>query len=65
LIFNHDVVSSADPSKSNDDIVYELVETFSAKLPEKLDIEKAPRSLSELDGKDRLNSLTTVLQQEI
>jgi hypothetical protein len=36
-----------------------------AKLPEKLDIEKAPRALFEPDSKERLNSLTTVLQQEV
>ena len=58
-------VSSAGAGKSNDEIVYELAEAILAKLPEKLDIEKAPRSLFEPDSKDRLNSLTTVLQQEV
>jgi len=58
-------VSSGGAGKSNDEIVYELAETILAKLPEKLDIEKAPRSLFEPDSKDRLNSLTTVLQQEV
>lgn len=58
-------VSSGGSGKSNDEIVYELAETILAKLPEKLDIEKAPRSLFEPDAKDRLNSLTTVLQQEV
>jgi dynein heavy chain len=58
-------VSSAGAGKSNDEIVYELAETILAKLPEKLDIEKAPRSLFEPDAKERLNSLTTVLQQEV
>ena len=58
-------VSSGGAGKSNDEIVYELAEATLAKLPEKLDIEKAPRSLFEPDAKDRLNSLTTVLQQEV
>ncbi|CAF4573133.1 unnamed protein product [Rotaria sp. Silwood1] len=58
-------VSSGGAGKSNDEIVYELAEAILAKLPEKLDIEKAPRSLFEPDAKDRLNSLTTVLQQEV
>ncbi|CAF3079436.1 unnamed protein product [Rotaria socialis] len=58
-------VSSGGAGKSNDEIVYELAEAILAKLPEKLDIEKAPRSLFEPDSKERLNSLTTVLQQEV
>ena len=58
-------VSSGGAGKPNDEIVYELAEAILAKLPEKLDIEKAPRSLFEPDAKERLNSLTTVLQQEV
>ncbi len=58
-------ISSAGAVKSNDEIVYELAEAILAKIPEKLDIEKAPRSLFEPDAKERLNSLTTVLQQEV
>lgn len=58
-------VSSGGAGKSNDEIVYELAESILGKLPEKLDIEKAPRALFEPDSKDRLNSLTTVLQQEV
>lgn len=57
-------VSSGGGGKSNDEIVYELADSILSKLPDKLDIEKAPQSLFEPDSKGRLNSLTTVLQQE-
>lgn len=35
------------------------------KLPGKLDIERAPQAIFQPDSKGRLNSLTTVLQQEV
>jgi hypothetical protein len=58
-------VSSGGSGKSNDEIVYELSDSILSKIPEKLDIEKAPRALFEPDSHGRLNSLTTVLQQEV
>ncbi len=58
-------VSSGGTGKSNDEIVYELSDSILSKIPEKLDIEKAPRALFEPDTHGRLNSLTTVLQQEV
>ena len=58
-------VSSGGSGKSNDEIVYELGESILSKLPDKLDIEKAPQALFQPDSQGRLNSLTTVLQQEV
>jgi dynein heavy chain len=58
-------VSSGGSGKSNDEIVFELSESILSKLPEKLIIDKAPKSLFEADHMGRVNSLTTVLQQEV
>jgi dynein heavy chain len=58
-------VSAGGSGKSNDEIAYELADSILAKLPDKLDIELAPQSLFEPDSQGRLNSLTTVLQQEV
>jgi dynein heavy chain len=58
-------VSSSGSGKSNDDVVFELADSILSKIPDKLDIEKAPPSLFQPDSQGRLNSLTTVLQQEV
>ena len=58
-------MSSGGSGKSNDEIVYELSDSILSKIVENLDIEKAPRALFEPDSHGRLNSLTTVLQQEV
>jgi dynein heavy chain len=58
-------VSTSSSGKSNDEIVFELADNILGKVPEKLDIEKAPIALFQPDSKGRLNSLTTVLQQEV
>ena len=58
-------VSTGGSGKSNDDIVYELADSILGKIPDKLDIEKAPQAIFEPDSCGRLNSLTTVLQQEV
>lgn len=58
-------VSTSSSGKSNDDVVYELADSILSKIPDKLDIEKAPPSLFQPDSQGRLNSLTTVLQQEV
>lgn len=58
-------VTTSSSGKSNDEIVYELADSILSKLPDKLDIEKAPLSIFQPDSQGRLNSLTTVLQQEV
>lgn len=58
-------VTTSSSGKSNDEIVYELADSILSKLPDKLDIEKAPLAIFQPDSKGRLNSLTTVLQQEV
>ncbi|XP_078448652.1 dynein axonemal heavy chain 6 [Lampetra planeri] len=50
---------------SNDDIVKELADSILAKLPEILDMDCAMESLFTRDEKGRINSLTTVLGQEV
>lgn len=57
-------VSSGGGGKSNDEIAYELADSILSKLPDKLDIDTAKPELFEPDSQGRLNSLTTVLQQE-
>ena len=51
--------------KSNDDIAYELAENILGKLMDKFDLDDALKEMFEPDDKGRLNSLTTVLTQEI
>ncbi|KAG8454285.1 hypothetical protein GDO86_000797 [Hymenochirus boettgeri] len=51
--------------KSNDEIVNELATSILAKLPGKLDMEAASETLFIKDSKGRVNSLTTVLAQEV
>ncbi|CAD5112359.1 DgyrCDS1592 [Dimorphilus gyrociliatus] len=58
-------LSSGGAGKSNDDIVYELAESILEKIIEKLDIENARADMLEPDEKGRVNSLTTVLTQEV
>ena len=58
-------MSSGGSGKSNDEIVFELSDSILSKLPDKIDIEKAPQSMFHPDSMGRLNSLTTVLQQEV
>ena len=51
--------------KSNDEIVFELSEAILEKIIDKLDIEEAKQDMFELDDKGRMQSLTTVLVQEV
>lgn len=58
-------VSSGGAGRSNDEIVYDLADSILTRIPDLLEIEKAPQSIFQPDIKGRLNSLTTVLQQEV
>lgn len=51
--------------KSSDEIVFEMADLFLSKLPEKLDIDDALEEMFEPDEKGRINSLSTVLAQEV
>uniref|UniRef100_K7FYG4 Dynein axonemal heavy chain 6 n=1 Tax=Pelodiscus sinensis TaxID=13735 RepID=K7FYG4_PELSI len=51
--------------KSNDEIVQELASTILTKLSGKLDLDTASESLFVKDDKGRVDSLTTVLGQEV
>uniref|UniRef100_A0A673W197 Dynein axonemal heavy chain 6 n=1 Tax=Salmo trutta TaxID=8032 RepID=A0A673W197_SALTR len=51
--------------KSNDEIVHELADSILAKIPECLDMDEAAEALFIRDANGRLNSLTTVLGQEV
>ncbi|XP_004691642.1 PREDICTED: dynein heavy chain 6, axonemal [Condylura cristata] len=57
--------SSGGEGKSNDEIVQELVASVLTRVPEKLDMETASETLFVKDPQGRLNSLTTVLGQEV
>uniref|UniRef100_A0A8C4KUF5 Dynein axonemal heavy chain 6 n=1 Tax=Equus asinus asinus TaxID=83772 RepID=A0A8C4KUF5_EQUAS len=57
--------SSGGEGKSNDEIVQELVSSVRTRVPEKLEMESASESLFVKDPQGRLNSLTTVLGQEV
>ncbi|XP_012666455.1 dynein heavy chain 6, axonemal [Otolemur garnettii] len=57
--------SSGGEGKSNDEIVQELVASVRTRVPEKLEMEGASESLFIKDPQGRLNSLTTVLGQEV
>ncbi|XP_069845209.1 dynein axonemal heavy chain 6 isoform X1 [Dipodomys merriami] len=57
--------SSGGEGKSNDEIVQELVASIQSRVPEILQMEGAVESLFVKDPKGRLNSLTTVLGQEV
>ncbi|XP_032208513.1 dynein heavy chain 6, axonemal isoform X2 [Mustela erminea] len=57
--------SSGGEGKSNDEIVQELVASVQTRVPETLEMESALESLFVRDPQGRLNSLTTVLGQEV
>ncbi|XP_055256564.1 dynein axonemal heavy chain 6 [Moschus berezovskii] len=57
--------SSGEEGKSNDEIVQELVASVRTRVPEILEMENASESLFVKDPQGRLNSLTTVLGQEV
>uniref|UniRef100_A0A3Q3ICB6 AAA+ ATPase domain-containing protein n=1 Tax=Monopterus albus TaxID=43700 RepID=A0A3Q3ICB6_MONAL len=52
-------------AKSNDEIVCDLAESILAKIPEHLNMDEAVETLFVQDENGRLNSLTTVLGQEV
>ncbi|XP_075260085.1 dynein axonemal heavy chain 6-like isoform X4 [Convolutriloba macropyga] len=58
-------MSGGGGGKSNDEIVYELADNILGKLTSVLDLEQARADMFEPDAKGRINSLTTVLQQEV
>uniref|UniRef100_A0A6I8NU96 Dynein axonemal heavy chain 6 n=1 Tax=Ornithorhynchus anatinus TaxID=9258 RepID=A0A6I8NU96_ORNAN len=57
--------TSSGGGKSNDEIVQELVGSVLSKVPAKLEMEGASETLFVKDEVGRLNSLTTVLGQEV
>uniref|UniRef100_A0A8D0TJA1 AAA+ ATPase domain-containing protein n=1 Tax=Sus scrofa TaxID=9823 RepID=A0A8D0TJA1_PIG len=57
--------SSGEEGKSNDEIVQELVASVRTRVPETLEMDSASESLFVKDPQGRLNSLTTVLGQEV
>ncbi|XP_037662920.1 dynein heavy chain 6, axonemal isoform X2 [Choloepus didactylus] len=57
--------SSGGEGKSNDEIVQEFVASVQSRVPETLQMEGASESLFLKDHQGRLNSLTTVLGQEV
>ncbi|XP_039708452.1 dynein axonemal heavy chain 6 [Pteropus medius] len=57
--------SSGGGGKSNDEIVQEFVTSVQTRVPELLEMESASESLFIKDPQGRLNSLTTVLGQEV
>ncbi|KAM4603926.1 dynein axonemal heavy chain 6 [Polymixia lowei] len=52
-------------AKSNDEIIHEMAESILAKIPERLDMDEAVETLFVGDDNGSLNSLTTVLGQEV
>lgn len=58
-------LTSSGGGKTSDEIVYELAESILSKVPEKLDIDKSLPELFEPDSKGQINSLSTVLSQEV
>jgi len=58
-------MSTSGSGKTSDEIVYELSESILSKLPDMLDMDKAHHDLLVTDKYGRLNSLTTVLGQEV
>uniref|UniRef100_A0A8C2GSU6 Dynein, axonemal, heavy chain 6 n=1 Tax=Cyprinus carpio TaxID=7962 RepID=A0A8C2GSU6_CYPCA len=57
--------SAAGGGKTNDEVVHELADSILARIPEKLDMDAAVESLFMQDSNGRVNSLTTVLGQEV
>ncbi|XP_058967936.2 dynein axonemal heavy chain 6 [Pocillopora verrucosa] len=58
-------LASGGSGKTSDEIVYELADSILSKLPVLLDMEKADKAIFDTDEKGRVNSLTTVLGQEV
>ncbi|KAM4603925.1 LOW QUALITY PROTEIN: dynein axonemal heavy chain 6-like [Polymixia lowei] len=52
-------------AKSNDEIIHEMAESILTKIPERLDMDEAVETLFVEDDNVSLNSLTTVLGQEV
>lgn len=57
--------SAAAGGKSNDEVVLELADSILNKIPDKLDMDGAAETLFSRDSNGRVNSLTTVLGQEV
>ncbi|CAH8560243.1 unnamed protein product [Schistosoma turkestanicum] len=57
--------STSSTGKTNDELIYEQADSILEKLPEKINIEDARPELLETDHEGRVDSLTTVLTQEI
>jgi len=58
-------MSSGGTGKTSDEIVFDLSQNILERLPDILDMEKCAKELLETDSKGRVNSLTTVLSQEV
>ncbi|KAI5628238.1 dynein heavy chain 6, axonemal isoform X2 [Silurus asotus] len=57
--------TAAAGGKSNDQVVHELADSILSKIPEKLNMDGVAETLFVRDSNGRLNSLTTVLGQEV
>ncbi|XP_035385934.1 dynein heavy chain 6, axonemal [Electrophorus electricus] len=57
--------SAAGGGRSGDEVVRDLADSILARIPEKLSMEAATESLLARDANGRVNSLTTVLGQEV
>ncbi|TRY65354.1 hypothetical protein DNTS_005929 [Danionella cerebrum] len=57
--------TSSGGGKSNDEVVHDLADSILAKIPDELDMDAAAESLFLQDHSARINSLTTVLGQEV
>ncbi|XP_066516038.1 dynein axonemal heavy chain 6 isoform X2 [Hoplias malabaricus] len=57
--------SAVGGGKSNDQVVHELADSILSRIPEKLDMDGASETLFVRDANGRVNSLTTVLGQEV
>ncbi|XP_076873752.1 dynein axonemal heavy chain 6 isoform X2 [Brachyhypopomus gauderio] len=57
--------SAAGGGRSNDEVVHDLADSILDKIPEKLNMDTAIESLFVRDASGRVNSLTTVLGQEV
>ncbi|KAF7660832.1 hypothetical protein LDENG_00274280 [Lucifuga dentata] len=57
--------SAREGAKSNDETVCELAEYILAKIPERVNMDEASEALFVQDSNGRVNSLTTVLGQEV
>ena len=58
-------MSTSGGGKTSDDIVYDLAESILSKFPDLLDIDRARSDLFEQNEEGQINSLSTVLGQEI